>query len=156
MYFFDNLQTLANAIKKSEINDKDKECLLNKVRLCINKCIEYFNHVVKMESLALNTISWNTSIEFIYKKYDEERRMLHDMCISACKDIDELCEEFDVDPICNVQQSDRKKVADLCGLIVSGLYMKGINETRTFDELITEFAHNNEKAICLENNEWIR
>jgi len=156
MYLTKDFQQLTDTIKASSREEGEKKMLLSKLTANLNSFVDYFNHVVRSEIEAAAVIQWSPMTEFMFKKRDAERRELHNTCIIACKEIDYICETVGCEPICRItDENDRHKVAELCGIVVGGLYLSGIHSEKTFDKLVEEFKESKERLVHKEDiNDW--
>lgn len=59
--------------------------------------------------------------------WEKYRSDAHDAAINACSRLNELCQEANVEKICDFDVTDRKKVAEFCGFVLSSLFYSNIN-----------------------------
>ena len=101
-------------------------------RVCIETLKDYCVLVVE-ELLQLKILETlknedGNSIHFVDMKFWEKRRSeTHDAAINACSRLNELCQEANVEKICDFDVTDRKKVAEFCGFVLSSLFYSNIN-----------------------------
>jgi hypothetical protein len=126
----ENFVNLIECIKSSNYSQDEKEHLIHDVKRGLNSFVDYFNQVVKMEIFASTTITWTSTTEYMYKTMDEKRRMLHNICINACKNLNDICENLGIQSVCNINIEDRHEVAAFCGYIVTSVFMDGIEENQ--------------------------
>ena len=56
------------------------------------------------------------------------------------KDLNQMCQRLGIQDFYPGDVDDRHDVAAFCGVLVSNLFLHGINEERSFDDLVQEFA----------------
>jgi hypothetical protein len=61
------------------------------------------------------------------KQKDEQRSEKHDDCIRSCARLNEICQAAGVEPLCDFDITDRRRVAEFCGFVASGLFYSNIN-----------------------------
>ena len=98
----------------------------HEVKVCIEAFIGYYKAVVNEQRYCLET----PKDEFDYlrvKLLEKCRSEAHDAAINACSRLNELCQESNVEKICDFDVTDRKKVAEFCGFVLSTLFYSNIN-----------------------------
>lgn len=133
---------IIKAIKETTLSNKDKDDALLAVKNEINHFIDYFNQVVQMEihSEFVKDRGWQPADEYIFKSMDETRRDYHNICVQSCYELNKMCENLGLEPICDFDIENRHEVANFGGYIVCGLYAKGIGEEHAFEKAVQEFA----------------
>lgn len=144
------LSYLFQAIENSTVNNKDE--LKKETLFCLNCFINYFNTVVS-ENLYYSTTPAHLQNTYMMKARDEQRREAHDVCVSACFRINEICSVVHVAPFCNFNTEDRHQVAEFCGYLISTLYFGNIQYEKTFDELVEKFSVTGEWARQIEERD---
>ncbi len=102
----------------------DKE--RHEAKACIDAIVVYFQIVVNEQRYSLETPKVELNCAFM-KVLEKQRSEAHDAAINACSRLNELCSEVNVDKICDFDISDRRKVAEFCGFVVSELFYSNIN-----------------------------
>ncbi len=137
---YDRIKDLMFAIEDSDYSKDEKRGMKVDVIEKLNYFADYFNQVVRMEILANSITTWSSSDSFLYSQMDEERRFRHDLCVNACEDLNQMCQRLGIQDFYPGDVDDRHDVAAFCGVLVSNLFLHGINEERSFDDLVQEFA----------------
>ena len=108
----------------------------------VNSFIDYFNAVVNME---LRIVSQRTDgiSSYIFRQMDNERREMHNIAIEYCRLLNDLCQKYNTPKVCEINMNDRHAVAQYIGNTVNTIYMHGIESERTFDDLVSKYAHEN-------------
>lgn len=102
----------------------NKAELKAEVKCCIDAMILYFS-VVSDEQLHCIEKTNNNLTSFVM--LEKKRSEAHDDAINACSRLNELCREVNVDKICDFDITDRRRVAEFCGFVVSELFYSNIN-----------------------------
>lgn len=103
----------------------NKEDLRIEVLGCIKSFISYFDDVVN-EQIYYSATAKDKQDICIMKAHDERRRKAHDLCIASCVRLNSICDEMNIDKICDFDVEDRKQVAEFAGLIACDLYFTNI------------------------------
>ena len=104
----------------------------HEARVCI-ETLEAYCVLVVEEQLQLKILETikneegNSNYFANLKQWEKWRSEAHDAAINACSRLNELCSEVNVDKICDFDISDRRKVAEFCGFVVSELFYSNIN-----------------------------
>ena len=77
--------------------------------------------------------------------WEKYRSDAHDAAINACSRLNELCQEANVEKICDFDVTDRKKVAEFCGFVLSTLFYSNINCKDPMASLLS-FSQNGESG----------
>lgn len=102
----------------------DKEC--HEAKACIDAFWGYYSIVVNEQRFVLEKPE--DELDYTYMKVLEKQRSeAHDAAINACSRLNELCREVNADKICDFDITDRRKVAEFCGFVVSELFYSNIN-----------------------------
>ena len=113
---------LFKKLDNSELANKAE--LKAEVKCCVDAMMHYFSVVSDEQLHCLEKTNSNlTSIMMLGKKRSEA----HDDAINACSRLNELCREVNVDKICDFDITDRRRVAEFCGFVVSELFYSNIN-----------------------------
>ena len=101
-------------------------------RVCIETLKDYCVLVVEeqLQLKILETIKneeGNSNYFANLKQWEKCRSEAHDAAINACSRLNELCREVNVDKICDFDITDRRRVAEFCGFVVSELFYSNIN-----------------------------
>ena len=118
------IEGLYKALNDSELPDKAE--LKRETGCCINSLIDYY-HTVVSEQLYYSSTAADERNAFLMKQKDEQRSEKHDDCIRSCARLNEICLAAGVEPLCDFEINDRRKVAEFCGFIVSSLFFSNIN-----------------------------
>ena len=118
------IEKLYKALNDSELPDKAE--LKREIGCCINSLIDYY-HTVVNEQFYYSSTAADERNSFIMKQKDEQRSKKHDDCIRSCARLNEICQAAGVEPLCDFYISDRLKVAEFCGFLVSSLFFSNIN-----------------------------
>ena len=98
----------------------------HEAKVCIDAFIGYYTAVVNEQRYCLETPKDN--LDYLHVKLLEKCRSdAHDAAINACSRLNELCREVNVEKICDFDVTDRKKVAEFCGFVLSTLFYSNIN-----------------------------
>ncbi len=98
----------------------------HEAKVCFDAIVGYFLIVVNEQRYSLETPK--DELDFAYMKVLEKQRSeAHDAGINACSRLNELCREVNVDKICDFDITDRRRVAEFCGFVVSGFFYSKIN-----------------------------
>lgn len=98
----------------------------HEAKACFDAILGYFLIVVNEQRYSLETLK--DELDFAYMKVLEKQRSeAHDAGINACNRLNELCREVNVDKICDFDITDRRRVAEFCGFVVSELFYSNIN-----------------------------
>ena len=119
---------LITAIGKADITEEEKADAFAIIKEKLNVYVDYIGHVIATEVLKDMIVTGCTSgsDDYMYMRADENRSSVHDECILACQRLNRLCDDIDIDHICNFDTNDRHKVAEFVGRIISEIYGKGI------------------------------
>ncbi len=97
----------------------------HEAKACIDAVLGYYSIVVNEQRYSLETPK--DELDFAYMKVLEKQRSeAHDTAINACSRLNELCQEANVEKICDFDVTDRKKVAEFCGFVLSTLFYSNI------------------------------
>ena len=118
------IEKLYKTLNDTELPDKAE--LKRETGYCINSLIDYY-HTVVSEQLYYSDTAADERNSYIMKQKDEQRSEKHDDCIRSCARLNEICQAAGVEPVCDFDISDRRKVAEFCGFIVSSLFFSNIN-----------------------------
>lgn len=118
------IEGLYKALNDSELPDKAE--LKCEIGCCINSLIDYY-HTVVNEQLYYSSTAADERNSFIMKQKDEQRSEKHDDCIRSCARLNEICQAAGVEPLCDFDITDRRRVAEFCGFVVSELFYSNIN-----------------------------
>ncbi len=118
------IEKLYKALNDSELPDKAE--LKREIGCCINSLIDYY-HTVVNEQLYYSSTAADERNSFIMKQKDEQRSEKHDDCIRSCARLNEICQAVGVEPLCDFDITDRRRVAEFCGFVVSELFYSNIN-----------------------------
>lgn len=150
----EKIDEIFNKIKNLDIDQNEIKNLEKDVIKYLNSFADYFNQVVRMEIFCKGISVWNQSDEYIYSQMDEDRRIKHDLCIYACDELNNMCKELKLPMFFNGNINDRNEIAAFCGCIISDIYLDGICEERSFDELIMHFSKENNYTPTQIIDEW--
>ena len=96
--------------------------------VCFETLNTYSVLVVKEQFCFLTTFDYEEGISLNDTKFwNKYRSDAHDAAINACSRLNELCQEANVEKICDFDVADRKKVAEFCGFVLSSLFYSNIN-----------------------------
>ena len=96
--------------------------------VCFETLKIYSVLVVEERLSFLETFHYEEGIPLHDTKFwNKLRSDAHDAAINACSRLNELCQEVNVDKICDFDVTDRKKVAEFCGFVLSTLFYSNIN-----------------------------
>ena len=96
--------------------------------VCVETLNTYSVLVVKEQFCFLTTFDYEEGISLNDTKFwNKYRSDAHDAAINACSRLNELCQEANVEKICDFDVTDRKKVAEFCGFVLSTLFYSNIN-----------------------------
>lgn len=96
--------------------------------VCVETLNTYSVLVVKERFSFLTTFHYEERISLKDTKFwNKYRGDAHDAAINACSRLNELCQEANVDKICDFDVTDRQKVAEFCGFVLSTLFYSNIN-----------------------------
>lgn len=124
MGIYKHLDQLFSALNDSELQDKAE--LKRETVCCLNSLIDYYHTVVDEQLYYLSTTADERN-SYIIKQKDEQRSEKHDDCIRSCARLNEICQAAGVEPICDFDINERRKVAEFCGFITSSLFFSNIN-----------------------------
>ena len=97
----------------------------HEAKACIDAFWGYYSIVVNEQRYSLETPK--DELDYTYMKILEKQRSeAHDAGINACSRLNELCREVNVDKICDFDITDRRRVAEFCGFVVSELFYSNI------------------------------
>lgn len=123
---------LIKAISQKEQNAEDVAYLTDFIVERLESFTNYFNAVYRDVVMAefsneLRNAGRITQEDYEYRRTvtDRARRMAHDVAIDSCKQLNRLCQKYDVPAICPTED-DRYKVADFIGSFVYNIYQEGI------------------------------
>lgn len=95
---------------------------------CIETIKIYSVLVVEEQLGFLGTFHPEEGISYHDTRFwNKLRSDAHDAAINACSLLNELCREANVDKICDFDVTERKKVAEFCGFVLSSLFYSNIN-----------------------------
>lgn len=98
----------------------------HEAKACIDALLGYCSIVVNEQRYNLETSK--VELDYAYMKaLEKQRSEAHDTAINACSRLNELCLEINVDKICDFDITDRRRVAEFCGFVASGLFYSNIN-----------------------------
>ena len=125
--------TVSSLVSNMDINKRITELFeslpdyeRHEAKVCIDALIGYYSAVIKEQRYSLETPK--NGLDFGYMKtLNKWRSEAHDAAINACNRINELSCEVNVDKICDFDITDRRKVAEFCGFVVSELFYSNIN-----------------------------
>lgn len=143
---YDKIKEMMSVIETTDISEENKNTLKADIISKLNCFADYFNQVVRMEIFASSISTWDSSNSFMYSQMDEERRLRHDLCVDACNSLNNICQDLGITDFYNGDIDNRHDIAAFCGVIVSELFLKGIDEERSFDELVQTYASNGSYA----------
>lgn len=104
----------------------DKEMV--DVNVCLDAFVGYYLSVVIQQRDYLVTPTPKDECDIgLCKIREKSRSNAHDAAINACSRLNELCKEVNVEMICDFDVTDRKKVAEFCGFVLSTLFYSNIN-----------------------------
>ncbi len=118
------IEKLYKALNDSELPDKAE--LKREIGCCINSLIDYYHTIVNEQLYYSSTVADERN-SFIMKQKDEQRSEKHDDCIRSCARLNEICQAAGVEPLCDFDITDRRRVAEFCGFVVSELFYSNIN-----------------------------
>lgn len=98
----------------------------HEAKACFDAILGYFLIVVNEQRYSLETSKDELNCAFM-KVLEKQRNEAHDAAINACSRLNELCQEANVEKICDFDVTDRKKVAEFCGFVLSTLFYSNIN-----------------------------
>jgi len=98
----------------------------HEAKACFDAILGYFLIVVNEQRYSLETPKVELNCAFM-KVLEKQRSEAHDAAINACSRLNELCCEVNVDKICDFDITDRRRVAEFCGFVVSGFFYSNIN-----------------------------
>lgn len=150
----DKVNDIFQAINESELTKEEKQNAKDNVINNLNCFSDYFNQVVRMEIFCKSVSSWDRTNEYIYSQMDEDRRIKHDLCIHACKELNLMCDALTLPLFYQYDLEDRHEIASFCGCLVSSIYLEGISEERSFDDLIMYYANNENYAPTEALDDW--
>ena len=93
--------------------------------VCFETLKVYSELVVNEKLNLLTSFDYEEGICLADMRFWEKYRS--DAAINACSRLNELCREVNVDKICDFDITDRRRVAEFCGFVVSGLFYSNIN-----------------------------
>lgn len=97
-------------------------------RVCIETLKVYSVLVVNEKLNFLTSFDYEEGICLADMRFWEKYRSdAHDAAINACSRLNELCQKANVEKICDFDVTDRKKVAEFCGFVLSTLFYSNIN-----------------------------
>ncbi len=139
----DKIKDLINAINTKETDNPQE--MFEFVWERLEKFTNYFNAVYKdvvkstinRELLVAGRISQEEFQDRITNS-DFERRTCHNSAISACAQLNRLCDAYEIEKFCP-ETDDRHIIADFIGTFVYNIYQEGIGEA-TLDKAV-ENAH---------------
>ena len=117
------IEKLYKALNDSELPDKAE--LKREIGCCINSLIDYYHTVVSEQLYYLSTTADERN-SYIIKQKDEQRSEKHDNCVRSCSRLNEICQAVNIEPICDFDTNDRRKVAEFCGFAANSLYFSNI------------------------------
>ena len=96
--------------------------------VCFETLKVYSELVVNEKLNLLTSFDYEEGICLADMRFWEKYRSdAHDAAINACSRLNELCQEANVEKICDFDVTDRKKVAEFCGFVLSTLFYSNIN-----------------------------
>ena len=117
----------------------DKAELKAEVKCCIDAMMHYFSVVSDEQLHCLEKTNNNlTSFMMLEKKRSES----HDDAINACSRINNICHEVKLDDVFDFDTTDRRKVAEACGLLAGELYFSNLDNEITLKDYVA-FADRN-------------
>lgn len=136
----EKIYNLLNAIKNSDLSDMDKKDDLTTVVKRLNTFPKYVNSVVTMQNrmAILRFTKEGQEYRDEVSKLDLNRRNCHEAAIISCNFLNNMAKEYNVEAICDIDTTDRYKVADFVGDIVMETYLDGIGKNLSFDEIVKE------------------
>ena len=103
----------------------DKEMV--DVNVCLDAFVGYYLSVVIQQRDYLVTPIPKDECYSLLKTREKRRSEAHDAAINACSRLNELCQEVNAEKICDFDVTDRNKVAEFCGFVLSSLFYSNIN-----------------------------
>jgi len=137
-----DLNELFCVISQSSMSDEDKRKSTEKVLSSVNLFIDYVSHVCRMDAFIASVTDYNSMTDAKVNSMDRTRTQIHNNCIQACRDLNKLCAELKIDPVCNFPLENRYQVADFCGAVVGAIFLKD-RDLGSFDEIINRFEFTN-------------
>ena len=150
----EKIDSLFSAVENTNFSNNEKRVVKNDIINNLNLFCDYFTQVVRMEIFCRSVSTWGSSDQYIYSQMDEERRLRHNLCVNACVELNKLSSELGLPDFYNGDINDRHEIAAFCGCIVSNIYLDGISENRTFDELVECFSESENYTPIAHIKEW--
>ena len=114
--------------------------------VCFETLKVYSELVVNEKLNLLTSFDYEEGICLADMRFWEKYRSdAHDAAINACSRLNELCQEANVEKICDFDVTDRKKVAEFCGFVLSTLFYSNINCKDPMASLLS-FSQNGESG----------
>ncbi|MBQ7424878.1 MAG: DUF3232 domain-containing protein [Lachnospiraceae bacterium] len=127
----ENIAQLVKAISVKETDKEEFDYMMQFVGERLQSFTNYFNNVYNdVIASEVNRVLRDTGRidqdEFEYRitKSDKMRRASHEVAISACAQLNRLCDRYEVPQFCPVT-TDRHEIADFIGGFVSEIYQEG-------------------------------
>lgn len=143
--FRENIQSLAKAIAAGddEFKQEDMEFFVERLNMFVNYFNVVYDYVVSEEvNRALYDMDRISREDLIFRleNKDQKRRLVHETAISACAQINRLCDMYHVPQFCPVTQ-DRYEIAEFIGQFTHDIYQSNISLTKYRQNVMDEVVN---------------
>lgn len=129
-------KNLVNAIITKETDKEDVKFYIDFIEEKLETFVKYFNAVYKdvmasninRQLFAAGYIDGET-LRARTIETDCSRKIIHDVAIASCAQLNRLCETYGVTPFCPSEDADRTEIADFIGTFVYNVFQEGIGKT---------------------------
>ena len=121
-----NLETLFSKIKESGHKNSEKREALNEIKAALDNCVLYMRTSI-VTLIQTYVVAWDKASfedEKLMQEFDGYRNNAHYRCVSACKTLNSICDEYGVEHVIHCDTDDEHGMDEAVGALIAELYKK--------------------------------